>query len=160
MCAKRPRASLTADPLAELREGWDLLVAFGLKNPGAYALICSEPERGGCIEAREGLTMLHALVARVAEAGQLRVSVPQAVQLISAGARGVTLSLISEPPEARDAQLSETMRETMLAAITAAPSGRAMRGQARVAARTVALRAVLEEVERRAVVRGTGGSTD
>lgn len=137
---------LTADPLSELREGWDLHVAFGLKNPDAYTLIYSEPaSEADASEVREGLTMLHALVARVAEAGQLRVTVPQAVQLISAGARGVTLSLISEPPEARDLELSETMRETVLSAITVAASGKAPRGQARVAARAVALRAVLEE---------------
>jgi AcrR family transcriptional regulator len=134
------------DPLEDLRRGWDLHVAFGLANPAAYALLyanaTAEAEEP---EVRDGYAVLQALVARVAEAGQLRVSVSHAAQLIHAGGCGVTLSLIASPPEARDMRLSDAMREAVFAAITVAPPSEGPRGPGRVAARAVALRAVLAE---------------
>lgn len=138
------------DPLDDLRRGWDVHVAFGLANPAAYALLygnsAAETEEA---EVRDGYAVLEALVTRVAEAGRLRVSVSHAARLLHAGGSGVTLSLIAAPPEARDLRLSEAMREAVLAAITVAPAPEEARGPAeatvRVAARAVALRAVLAE---------------
>jgi len=136
----------TDDPIEELRRGWDVHVAFGLANPAAYALIYadSDAEAEGP-EVRDGYAMLEALVARIAEAGRLRVSVPHAVRLIHAGACGVTLSLITSPPNERDLRLSDAMRDMVFAAILGAPIAEATRSTGRVAARAVALRAVLTE---------------
>lgn len=143
---KAARASID-DPLEELRHGWDLHVAFGLANPAAYTLIYGEAAaEADAPERREGYAMLEALVGRVAEAGRLRVSVPHAARLIHAGACGVTLSLISSPPEERDSKLSSAMREMVLGAITVGAGADVGRGPERVAARAVALRAVLGEV--------------
>ena len=140
----------SADPLEEMRGGWDLHVAFGLANPAAYVLIYGDPASAAIAQAaRDGEALLHALIERVAAAGRLRVSVPHAVHLVSAGARGVTLSLLSTPPESRDPRLSAAMRDAVLAAITVAPPSSAgvedEPAPARVAARAVALRAVLGE---------------
>lgn len=151
------------DPVAALRQGWDGHVAFGLANPAAYVLIYGDPTAAaGAPAEREGLAILHGLVTRAAEAGRLQVSVPEAARLITAGARGVTLALLGTAPEARDArrdaQFSAAMREAVLAAITvpdaadgvtantASPrTTDGMPGPRRVAARAVALRAVLAE---------------
>ncbi|WP_438006953.1 hypothetical protein WME89_51860 [Sorangium sp. So ce321] len=61
----------------------------------------------------------------------------------------MTLSLIATPPEERDPRLSGAMRDAVLAAITVAPTPDAAPDEApgagRVAARAVALRAVLAE---------------
>jgi AcrR family transcriptional regulator len=138
----------TDDPLADLRRGWDLHVAFGLANPAAYALMHSDPVlTTDSPAARDAAAMLEEQLARVAEAGRLRVSVPQAARMISAAARGVVLSLIGTPAEARDARLSEAVREAVLAAVTVAPGAddAVESTLGRVAARAVALRAVLVE---------------
>lgn len=141
---------LTDDPLEELRRGWDQHVAFGLANPAVYALIYGDSTAANGQAARDGEAVLHNSMMRVAQAGQLRVSVPHAVRLMSAAGNGVTLSLISLAPEARDPKLSHAMREAVLAAITVAPTSDdapdAVPGLERIAPRAVALHAVLPEV--------------
>lgn len=142
------------DPVEELRRGWDRHVAFGLAHPGAYVLIYGDPSAAAhdAPAARhDGEAILRGLVSRIARAGRLRVDVAHAVRLIAAAGEGVTLSLIACPPGARDPRLSVAMREAVLAAITTAPTAddnapEAAPGPGRVAARAVALRAVLAEV--------------
>lgn len=136
----------TKNPLEELRRGWDVHVAFGLANPGAYALIYGGSAMGEAPELQDGYAMLNALVARVAEAGRLRVSAPHAVRMIHAGACGATLSLIATPPSERDPRLSEAMRDAVFAAILA-PKAEVTRAHAPIAARAVALRAILAEAD-------------
>ena len=161
------------DPVEALRRGWDRHVAFGLAHPEVYALIYGDPTAAEAAApsarpaARDGEAHLQALGTRAAEAGRLRASVPHAVRLIAAAGNGVTLALIAAPPAARDPRLSAAMREAVLAAITVAPAAGgapdraqngvppngvapngvpgATPGPARVAARAVALRAVLAE---------------
>jgi hypothetical protein len=101
---------------------------------------------------REGVAVLQGLVARIAEAGRLRVDVVHATVLIHAAGTGVTLTLAATPPEERDPGLSETMREAILTAITVpdsavAPDGGSDAAPAaeRVAVHAVALRALLAE---------------
>lgn len=142
------------DPIEDLRRGWDLHVAFGLANPAAYALIYGDPDTASVAPAaRDAEAYVLRLVTRVAEAGRLRVRAPHAVRLLIAAGSGVTLALLASQPAERDARLSAAMREAVLAAITVAPSAdaadaaatRASLGPLRVAARAVALRAVLAD---------------
>ena len=136
----------TADPVADLRRGWDLHVAFGLANPAAFALLYADPAAATAPAVRDGEAILTALVARIAEAGRLRVGVPDAVRVIAAAGAGATLSLIAAPPEARDPKLSATVRDAVIAAVTVPDqSPAAAPGPERVAARAVALHAVLAE---------------
>jgi len=90
------------DPLEELRRGWDRHVAFGLANPAVYALIYGDPTAATAASAsRDGYAILYGLVARAAEAGRLRVSIPHAARLIAAAGEGVTpprTSSGSRPP--------------------------------------------------------------
>ena len=140
----------TGDPVEDLRRGWDQQVAFGLANPAVYQLMYGDPRPGAALSAAvEGGAILHALVARVAEAGRLRVGVERAVRMIHAAGSGVTLALIGTAPEKRDPALSEATREAILAAVVAdeaAQETTAGAGRERVAHRAVALRAVLDEV--------------
>ena len=133
-----------------LRHGWDQHVAFGLANPVVYALVYGDPAVvADSVTVQEGFASLLALVARVAEAGRLRVSVPHAAQLIASAGQGVTLTLIATSSEARDPKLSTAMREAVIAAISSssAPDGisEQVPGPGRVAARAVALRTVLND---------------
>ena len=121
--ASRP---LTNDPVEDLRRAWDLHIAFGLAHPDAYALLYSAPSVAAYRPViDEGVALLQGLVARIAEAGRLRVDVAHATDLIHAAGTGVTLTLAATPPEERDPRLSETMREAILTAITVPASAEA-----------------------------------
>ena len=143
----------TNDPVEDLRRGWDLHVGFGLAHPDAFALLYSAPSVAAHTSViREGVAVLEGLVARIAEAGRLRVDVVHATALIHAAGTGVTLALAATPPEERDPRLSDTMREAILAAVTVPASAKAPnRGPdaasaaERVAVHAVALRALLSE---------------
>jgi len=148
--ATRP---LTDDPVEDLRRGWDLHIAFGLAHPDAFALLYSAPSAAAYRTViDEGVALLHGLVARVAEAGRLRVDVAHATNLIHAAGTGVTLTLAATPPAERDPRLSETMREAILAAVTV-PDSTETRNRGpdaastaeRVTIHAVALQAVLTD---------------
>lgn len=141
---------LTDDPVEDLRRGWDVNVAFGLANPAVYALMYEDPAIvAGTPAAATGYAQLYELINRVAQAGRLRVSIPHATLLFSTASQGVILSLISTPPEARDAKLAAGMREAVIAAITIPQSSDTAASSepdySRVAARAVALRSVLAD---------------
>jgi hypothetical protein len=100
----------------------------------------------------EGVAVLQGLVARIAEAGRLRVDVAHATDLLHAAGTGVTLTLAATPAEERDPRLSETMREAILTALTVRAAAEApdeAPGAApaaeRVAVHAVALRALLTD---------------
>lgn len=142
----RGKAALapTADPVEDLRRGWDLHVGFGVENPAYYALIYGEPRPG--VEspaAAAAAEILAGQVHRIAEAGRLRVSEERAAHLIHSAGAGLTFQLISLLPEQRDPGLSELARESIIAAVTtdtpaAAPTG--------VTGPAIALRAVLPQL--------------
>ena len=148
--ASRP---LTNDPVEELRRSWDLHIAFGLAHPDAYALLYSAPSAAAYRPViREGMALLHGLVARVAEAGRLRVDVAHATNLINAAGTGVILALAATPPEERDPQLCESMREAIFAVIRVPVSAQTAKGRAdavpaseQVAVHAIALGALLTE---------------
>ena len=148
--ASRP---LTNDPVEDLRRAWHLHIAFGLAHPDAYALLYSAPSVAAYRPViDEGVALLQGLVARIAEAGRLRVDVAHATELIHAAGTGVTLTLAATPPEERDPRLSETMREAILTTLTVPASAEAPNGgpdavpaAERVAVHAVALRALLTE---------------
>lgn len=140
----------TDDPVADLRAGFEHHVAFGLANPAAYQLIFSDPATFADTPAkREAEMLLSNQITRIAEAGRLTVSVPHAARLISSGAKGVALSLIAVPFAERDPQLASAMCDAILGAIVAETSPEQARRApdlgSRVAARAVALRAVLAD---------------
>jgi AcrR family transcriptional regulator len=145
--------TVSNDPVEELRRGWDLHVAFGLAHPDAFALLYSAPSVAAYTSViHEGVAVLQGLVARIAEAGRLRVDVVHATALIHAAGTGVTLTLAATPPEERDPRLSETMREAILTAITVPAAAKAPNRSSdaaspaeRVAVHAVALRALLTE---------------
>lgn len=140
----------TDDPVEDLRNGWDLHVAFGLANPVVYALTYGDPRPGlRPAAARQARGMLRDLVQRVAEAGRLRVGVDHVVDIIDAADTGVVLHLLASAPQDRDHALSPAVREAVLAATTTdagEPDGALPAGPGRASSRAVALKAVLPEV--------------
>jgi AcrR family transcriptional regulator len=144
--------SLANDPVEDLRRGWDLHIAFGLAHPDAFALLYSPSVAASVSAIHEAVEILQGFVARIAEAGRLRVDVAHATNLIHAAGTGVTITLASTPPEQRDPRLSETLREAILTAIIAPSSteppnrgAEATAAAERVAIHAIALRALLNK---------------
>lgn len=108
-----------ADPVEDLRRGWDLHVEFGLANPAVYALMYGDPRPGTPSQAaKQAEQILHGLLQRAAEAGRLRVGIADAAAMINAAGVGVVLTLLAKPASERDHELSERTREAVLAATT------------------------------------------
>lgn len=130
-----------ADPVADLRVGWDQHVMLGLANPSLYRLMYASGATTPAAVA--AFRVLAERVARIARVGRLSVPESRAVALIHAAGHGTTLTLIATPEADRDPELSVTAREAVLAAITTdAPAPQAR--EPVVAA--VTLRAVLPQV--------------
>ncbi|MFI9557558.1 TetR/AcrR family transcriptional regulator [Nonomuraea endophytica] len=132
----------SADPIDDLRAGWDLHVEFGLRHPAHYRLMYQQ--HGAHEAARQAQEILRGILRRAAAAGWLRVPVERAARMVHAGSMGVTLALISLPPGERDLTVSAALRESVLAALTVNEPGVSERDPVRHA---VALRTLLGEME-------------
>ncbi|MBQ1089414.1 TetR/AcrR family transcriptional regulator [Streptomyces sp. B93] len=107
-----------ADPIADLRAGWDVAVEFGLANPALYTLMYSEPTRTTTAAHAAGMEILRGRVRRLAAGGWLRVDEDLAVQIIHATARGAVLTWLSLPERERRPALLSALRESMVTAVT------------------------------------------
>ncbi len=107
-----------ADPVADLRAGWDLAVEFGLANPALYTLMYSEPTRAASAAFKEGTEILMGRIRRLAAGGWLRVDEDLAAMIIRATAHGAVLTWLSLSAERRDPALLTILRESMVTAIT------------------------------------------
>jgi AcrR family transcriptional regulator len=139
------------DPVEQVRNGWDLHVAFGLANPAVYRLLYTEPrptEQSALVgEAHE---VLLGLVEDVAKSGRLRTSVESAAAMIHSAGVGVTLTLIAARATGQLPQfegLSDSVRDAVLAAVLAEPhDGDTATEPARQAAvHAIALKALLDD---------------
>lgn len=146
------------DPVQELRNGWDMHVAFGVAHPELYRIMSGVAEAGNLSPAVEaGQKVLRKRLQAIALAGRLRVSEDRAVALLQAGCVGTVFTLLSQPVDRRDAGLSEMAREAVVAAITGlaiasaanGPSGAAAAlraGLARTSVLTLGEKHLLEEL--------------
>jgi len=125
----------------DLRDGWDLHVAFGLANPGLFMIMSGDPHAGAPTPAvAAGLEVLRRRIRNIALAGRLRVSEERAIALVQATGIGTVLTLLAQPLERRDPGMSVAAREAVVAAIAGEPTTPADRGPSGMAA---ALRASL-----------------
>ncbi|MHC3469182.1 TetR/AcrR family transcriptional regulator [Streptomyces sp. 7R007] len=131
-----------ADPVEDLRAGWDVAAEFGLANPALFTLMYTEPARHTSAAFRTGMEILRGRIRRLAAGGWLRVDEELAAQIIHATMRGAVLTWLSLPEERRDPALLTTMRESMVAAVTHREPAVRESGPAGAAR---ALRAVLPE---------------
>ncbi|MGW2309045.1 TetR/AcrR family transcriptional regulator [Actinomadura luteofluorescens] len=133
-----------ADPVDDLRAGWDEHVEFGLANPALYMLMCEpRPGTAPAPAAVAGIEILSARIRRIAEAGRLRVAEERAVRLVHAAGSGTTIALIAMPEDGRDPGLSAMAREAVIAAIATGAPAPATPGPVGAA---IALRAALPQV--------------
>lgn len=115
--AEKQAMEWTGDPIQDIRTGWDAHVAFGLANPGFYALMYGQVQPGHAPSAQaRPAEILLKLTTAAAEQGRLAVSPEQASAHILATNIGVTLRQIIL--DAADPALSAAVREGAISAIT------------------------------------------
>lgn len=110
---KRDRAP-SADPVEDLRRGWNGHVEFGLRNPALYGLMYGGARTIQHPAAAEGERILRGIVARIDAAGLLTMPVDDAVHTIHAATIGTTILLITSPDLMG---LSDRTREAVLGSI-------------------------------------------
>ncbi|HEY3557983.1 MAG TPA: TetR/AcrR family transcriptional regulator [Kribbella sp.] len=147
----KPPLDPTADPIADLRSGWDLHIGFGLANPELFLLMYAGAHQGQRPAAAEaGVAILRARIRNVAAAGRLRVDEDLAVDMVQAAGSGAVLTLLAMPAAQRDPRLADTMFDAVVMAISTQPTtvgaGRARTGDGGVASAANALRAYLPEL--------------
>ncbi|XVU28986.1 TetR/AcrR family transcriptional regulator [Actinoplanes sp. CA-054009] len=140
---RKATLSLQDDPVAALRDAWDLHVEFGLAHPAYYTLVYGRVRFGYLPPAgRRAAEGLRQMITRVAAAGRLRMSVERAAEVMHGAGVGTILTLISEPSERRDRSAAEVAREMVIATIT---TGSAESPPSGTAASAMALRAALDD---------------
>jgi AcrR family transcriptional regulator len=140
----RAAATDDVDPFDDLRAGWETQIDFGVTNPAVFRLL-SDPERvQQSPAARSGRHVLESRVHRIALTGRLRVSEERAVNIIHAAGTGTVQTLLSLPPEQRDADLAASMYEAALRQILTDPPHPPPEGPAAV---VVAFRALAPQLD-------------
>ncbi len=117
-----------ADPLDDLRIGWQMQIDFGVANPTLFGLLTDPAREHRSPAAQSGKRVLESRVHRIAVTGRLQVSEQRAVDLIHSAGTGTVLTILSTPPEQRDPGLAECMYEAVLRQVVSdvpapAPSG-------------------------------------
>lgn len=141
--AEKAKRQPHPDPLQDLRDGWDVHVAFGLAHPGLFAIMSDAPHEGVATPAiAAGFEVLRRRINNIARAGRLRVSEARAIALVQSVGVGTVLTLLGQPEAQRDPGLSEAAREAVIAAIANDEPGASARG---VTSMAVGLRAALDE---------------
>ncbi|WP_079023022.1 TetR/AcrR family transcriptional regulator [Streptomyces odonnellii] len=106
-----------ADPITDLREGWDSHVAFAVANPNLYRLMNSPAMRKPPASALESHRILTRDLERAAALGLLRISPELAAQMIMSANVGVALTLVSRPATFTDPEMSRRVRDSLHAAV-------------------------------------------
>ena len=108
-----------ADPLDDIRSGWDNHLAFAREHPNFYRLMWSAGVVTSSAAPREAHEMLIAVLERCAQRGRLRLSVETAARVLMAAATGAALSIISRPELFAENGFATHLREAVLAGISA-----------------------------------------
>jgi AcrR family transcriptional regulator len=112
LAAKRAAAP-SADPVADLKAGWDTHVAFAKRHMAVYRLMYSPSFVDVPSAAQEALRLLREVLVRCAAAGRLRIDPDLAAQRIMSANIGVALSLVTQPETYTDPSLSERVRDAV-----------------------------------------------
>jgi AcrR family transcriptional regulator len=107
----------SADPVADLKAGWDAHISFGLANPALFGLLTDPARATPSPAAAAGLDVLRDRLRRVARAGRLRVTERRAIELVHAAGTGAVLTLLATPQENRDPELADAMYEAVARSI-------------------------------------------
>jgi AcrR family transcriptional regulator len=111
----------TGDPATDIRQGWDLHVAFARANPSLYRLMWPPGLADLPPAAAESAKALRDGFAMLGRRGQLRrgVTARHAARALSAALSGVTAAITRDPGDPGNARLSATVRDAVIDALVA-----------------------------------------
>ncbi|WP_274563197.1 TetR/AcrR family transcriptional regulator [Streptomyces spiramyceticus] len=115
--ATKRQYSRGADPIEDLRNGWDTHVDFALENPNLYRLMNSPAMRTPPAAALESHQILTRDLERAAAQGKLRLAPELAAQMVMSANVGVALMLVARPSAFTDMSTSTRVRDAVHAAI-------------------------------------------
>lgn len=117
-------AERSADPLEDLRSGWDSHTRFALAHPNAYRLLFGSGAVSQAESAAEAMRLLREVLERLAAQGRLRLDPEVAARVGMAANTGVALAMVLRPELYPDAAASTMLRDVVLGAIVsdAAPA--------------------------------------
>ncbi|OLT17647.1 TetR family transcriptional regulator [Pseudonocardia sp. CNS-139] len=141
--ATKRAAAPSADPVTDLRNGWDTHIAFAQAHPAVYRLMYSPDLAEVPSAAQEAIRILRTVLDRCAEAGRLRVEPAGAAQMIMSANIGVALSLISQPASYSDPDLSRRVRDAVQGAVLVPADAPAGPGDAALVTAALQLAAIL-----------------
>ncbi|MFF2536043.1 TetR/AcrR family transcriptional regulator [Streptomyces cyaneofuscatus] len=116
LATKREREA-SADPVEDLRRGWDSHVEFAVRNPNLYRLMNSPAMRTPPAAALESHRILTRDLERAAAQGRIRVAPELAAQMVMSATVGVALMLVARPATFDDPGLSRRVRDAVHASI-------------------------------------------
>jgi AcrR family transcriptional regulator len=85
---RKQQALAAADPLDQLRAGWDVALEFALKRPALHALLSHHARAQPALVA-DAYALMHARVQRLVDMGRFRGPVDAAARTIWAASQGV-----------------------------------------------------------------------
>lgn len=104
-------AARSADPLEDLRAGWDSHTRFALAHPNAYRLLFGSGALAQAGSAAEAMRLLREVLDRLAAQGRLRLDPEAAAHIVMAANTGVALAMVLRPELYPDATVSTTLRD-------------------------------------------------
>ena len=99
---RKQQAPASADPLDQLREGWDVSLEFALKRPALYALFAHHVRAEPALAA-DAYALMQARVQRLVDMGRLRGPVEATARVVWAASQGA-LSLVNLGLSRKDIQ--------------------------------------------------------
>ena len=166
--AGKATSDQSGDPLADLRDGWNTHLGFGLANPELFAVLSAPHQGNPSPAAIAGSEILRRRIERVAAAGRLRVPVQRAVAMFHAAGTGTVLALLAMTPADRDAGLGDAIYDTLMRTILTDAAAGPDKDATRAAAITLqtslpeltgAERTLMAEWLQRVIDRDGGGTT-
>jgi AcrR family transcriptional regulator len=131
-------AERSADPLEDLRSGWDSHTRFAIAHPNAYRLLFGSAAVSQAESAGEAMRLLREVLERLAAQGRLRIDPEVAAQVVMTANTGVALALVLRPALYPDETLSTTLRDIVHGALVSdAAPGSESGGSDRIAATTL-----------------------
>lgn len=107
----------SADPLDQLREGWDVAVEFALKHPALYALLVHHARAQPELTA-DAYALMQARVQRLVDMGRLHGPVEASARVIWAASQGV-LSLVAQGRPRKEVEaVSDVLFDAVLARLS------------------------------------------
>jgi AcrR family transcriptional regulator len=131
-------AERSADPLEDLRSGWDSHTRFALAHPNAYRLLFGSGAVGQAESAAEAMRLLREVLERLAAQGRLRLDPEVAARVVMAANTGIALAMVLRPELYADMALSTILRDVVHGALVSdAASGPDAADSDRIAAITL-----------------------